>query len=77
MFCDRCAENGTLTGMAGVVFSVPENHVLVYRCINPECGRMYDKTDGYYSMLDDQRSEQNCSLCTGCHTARQLGRPQG
>jgi hypothetical protein len=33
---------------------------------------MYDKTDGYYSMLDEQRAEQNCSLCTGCHTARQL-----
>ena len=71
MFCDRCAGIGPSLGMVGVVFS-ESGLPLVYGCTTPTCGRMYDTTDGYYFMRDDQRVEENRQICEKCHTAREL-----
>jgi hypothetical protein len=71
MLCDRCAEIGPSLNMVGVVFA-ESGHPLVYGCTTPGCGRMYDTTDGYYFMCNDQRVEENRQICERCHTAREL-----
>jgi hypothetical protein len=55
----------------GVVFS-ESGLPLVHGCTSPTCERMYDPTNGYYFMRDNQRVEENRQLCEKCHTAREL-----
>jgi ribosomal protein S27AE len=71
MICDVCATNGKSSEMRK--YADAQNGLRISMCISAGCERLFDRTNGYYSMHDGHPTEQKMEVCPDCGTIRVLG----